>query len=114
MVHNGVMHTVEKTVRQSVSMPPMLAKQVRSMAKGRHLSKNRMLLELIENGIDAQKRKQQQFLALAERFRNETDPEAANRLGDELGRMVFGVTAATRALGQPARRGAATPDRADA
>jgi hypothetical protein len=28
--------------------------------------------------------------ALAERFRNEKDPEAANRLGDELGRMVFG------------------------
>ena len=38
----------------------------------------------------AEKRKQQQFFALAERFRNEQDPEAANRLGDELGRMVFG------------------------
>ena len=49
-----------------------------------------MLLELIENGIDAQQRKHQQFLELAERFRNEQDPEAANRLGDELGRMVFG------------------------
>jgi len=44
----------------------------------------------IENGIDAQKRTQQQCFALAERFRNEQDPEAANRLGDELGRMVFG------------------------
>jgi hypothetical protein len=49
-----------------------------------------MLPELIENGLDAAARKQQQFLALAERFRNEKDPEAANRLGDELGRMVFG------------------------
>ena len=27
---------------------------------------------------------------LAERFRNETDPEAAKRLGDQLGLMVFG------------------------
>jgi len=60
------------------------------MAKSRKLSKNRMLLELIENGIDAEKRKRQQFLALAERFRNEQDPEAATRLGDELGRMIFG------------------------
>ena len=60
------------------------------MAKSRKLSKNRMLLELIENGIDAEKRKQRQFFALAERFRNEQDQEAANRLGDELGRMVFG------------------------
>jgi hypothetical protein len=27
---------------------------------------------------------------MAERFRNEQDPEAAHCLGDELGRMVFG------------------------
>jgi len=90
LVHNGVMKVAEKAVRQSVSLPPRVAKQVGSMAKSRKLSKNRMLLELIENGIDAQKQKQQQFFALAERFRNEQDPEAANRLGDELGRMVFG------------------------
>ena len=90
MVHNGVMKMTERPVRQSVSLPPKLAKQVGSMAKSRKLSKNRMLLELIENGIDAEKRKQEQFFALAERFRNEQDPEAANRLGDELGRMVFG------------------------
>ncbi len=67
-----------------------MAKQVGSMARSRKLSKNRMLVELIENGIDAEKQRQQQFFALAERFRNERDPEAANRLGDELGRMVFG------------------------
>jgi hypothetical protein len=41
----------------------------------------RMLLELIENGIEAEKRKQQQFFRLAERFRNEQDPEAASRPG---------------------------------
>ncbi len=80
----------EKAVRQSVSLPPGLAKQVGSMAKSRKLSKNRMLLELIENGIEAQKRKRQRFFALAERFRNEQDLEAANRLGHELGRMIFG------------------------
>jgi hypothetical protein len=90
VVHNGVVKISEKAVRQSVSLPPRLAKQVGSMAKSRKLSKNRMLLELIENGIEAEKRRQQQFFALAERFRNEQDPEAANRLGDELGRMVFG------------------------
>ena len=84
------MKMAEKAVRQSISMPPRLAKQVGSMARSRKLSKNRMLLELIENGIDAEKRKQQQFFDLAERFRGERDPEAANRLGDQLGRMVFG------------------------
>ena len=84
------MKAAERAVRQSVSLPPRLAKQVGSMAKTRRLSKNRMLLELIENGMEAEKLKQQQFFALAERFRNEQDAEAANRLGDELGRMVFG------------------------
>jgi hypothetical protein len=84
------MKTTHRVVRQSVTLPSGLAKQVGSMARSRKLSKNRMLVELIENGIDVEKRKQQQFFALAERFRNEQDPEAANRLGDELGRMVFG------------------------
>jgi len=49
-----------------------------------------MLVELIENGIEAEKRKQQEFFELAERFRNTTDPREAKRRGDELGRMVFG------------------------
>jgi metal-responsive CopG/Arc/MetJ family transcriptional regulator len=89
LVHNGAVKVAEKATRQSVSLPPKLAKQVGSMAKSRKLSKNRMLVELIENGIEAEKRKQQEFFALAERFRNEQDREAANRLGDELGRMVF-------------------------
>ncbi len=60
------------------------------MAKSKKLSKNRILLELIENGIQVEKQKQEQFFALAQRFRNEEDSEAASRLGDELGRMVFG------------------------
>jgi len=49
-----------------------------------------MLVELIENGIEAEERKQREFFDLAERFRNETSPDEARRLGDELGRMVFG------------------------
>lgn len=45
---------------------------------------------IIENGIEAEQCKQQEFFELAERFRNAPDPEEAKRLGDELGRMVFG------------------------
>ena len=50
-----------------------------------------MLLELIENGMAAEKRKQQEFIDLAERFRNATDPQEVKRLGDQMGRMVFGA-----------------------
>lgn len=90
MVYHGAMKTQGKAVRQSVSLPAKTAAQVRSLAKTRKLSSNRMLVELIENGIEAEKRKQQEFFELAERFRNASDPEEAKRLGDKLGRMVFG------------------------
>lgn len=90
LVHTGAMKSTNKTVRQSVSLPANVAAKVRSLAKTRKLSSNRMLVELIENGIEAEKRKQQEFFNLAERFRNATHPEEAKRLGDELGRMVFG------------------------
>ena len=69
VVHNGVMRVEAKTVRQSISLPVKTATQVRS---------------------EAEKRKQQEFFDLAERFRSERDMEETKRLGDQLGRMVFG------------------------
>ncbi|HLZ92582.1 MAG TPA: hypothetical protein VKQ28_12775 [Candidatus Acidoferrum sp.] len=90
MVHTGVVKTANKTVRQSVTLPVRTAAQVRTLAKTRRVSSNRMLVELIENGIEAEKRRQKEFFDLAERFRNAADPEEARRLGDELGKMVFG------------------------
>jgi class 3 adenylate cyclase len=89
VVHTGAMRSANKIVRQSVSLPVNVAAQVRSLAKARRLSSSRMLVELIENGIEAEKRKQKEFFELAERFRNATDSEEAKRLGDKLGRMVF-------------------------
>ena len=77
-------------MRQSISLPANVALQVRSLAKARRLSASRMLLELIEIGMEAEKRKQQEFFDLAERFRNASDPEEVKRLGDQMGRMVFG------------------------
>src|SRR5580658_7420317 len=102
MVHNGVMSAANKTVRQSVSLPATTAAKVRSLAKTRRVSSNRMLRELIENGIEAEKRKQQKFFDLAERFRAATDPEEVSRLGDQMGRMIFGADAQDREMGQSA------------
>ncbi len=84
------MRMANRAVRQSVSLPANVAAQVRSLARARRLSANRMLVELIENGMEAEKRKQQEFFNLAERFRGATDPDEVKRLGDEMGRMVFG------------------------
>ena len=90
MVYNGAMPASNKVVRQTVGLPVDTARQVRSLAKQRRLSANRIIVELVEEGIEAQKRKQKEFFALAERFRAATDPEDVARLGDDLGHMVFG------------------------
>ena len=91
MVHTGVMRPRDKTVRQSVTLPAKVATQVRSMAKRRRLSANRMLVELVEEGLEAKKQKEKAFFELAERFRAAADPEEVERLGEELGQMVFGT-----------------------
>ncbi len=77
-------------VRRSVTLPPEVAKQVDRMARQRRLSDNRVLVELIEHGIEERKRREKVFFDLAERFRAEKDLEQVKRLGNELGRMLFG------------------------
>jgi len=74
---------------QSVTLPAKVATQVRSLAKRRRLSANRVLVELVEAGIEAKKQKERAFFELAEQFRTATDPQDVDRLGEELGHMAF-------------------------
>ena len=89
MVYTGAMPTT-KQVRRSVTLPAQIAQQVERLAKRRRLSDNRVLVELIEQGIEATKQKEQAFFELAERFRSSRNPDDVKQLGDELGRFVFG------------------------
>lgn len=89
VVYNDAMSNA-RHVRRSITLPAPVAKQIQGIAKRRRLSDNRVLLDLIELGIEASRRKEQEFFELAERFRASDDPAEAKRLGDELGRMVFG------------------------
>ena len=79
-----------KHVRRSVTLPAKIARQVETLARQRALSDNRVLVELIEQGIEAQQQKEKAFFQLAERFRAASDPEQVKQLGDQLGRFVFG------------------------
>jgi len=79
-----------KQVRRSVTLPREIAKQVETMSKQRRLSDNRVLVELIEQGIQARKEKEKAFFELAKRFREANDPKDVEHLGDQLGRFVFG------------------------
>ena len=79
-----------KPVRRSVTLPSRLAQQVERIAKKKRLSDNRVLVELLEEGLEAQKQKEKAFFTLAERFRAASDANEVKQLGDAMGRFVFG------------------------
>jgi hypothetical protein len=45
----------------------------------------------VRQSDSAEKRRRKKLFQLANRFRNTSDQKEAKRLGDELGRMVFGA-----------------------
>jgi hypothetical protein len=79
-----------KQVRRSVTLPSRLAEQVDRIARKKRLSDNRVLVELVEQGLEAQKEKEKTFFALADRFRAASDPDEVKQLGDAMGRFIFG------------------------
>ena len=79
-----------KQVRRSVTLPSRLAEQVERIARKKRLSDNRVLVELVEQGLQAQKQKEKAFFDLAERFRAASDPDEVKLLGDAMGRFIFG------------------------
>jgi hypothetical protein len=71
-------------------LPSQIDREIEAMARRRRLSGNRILVELVELGIEARKEKEKAFFELAQRFRNADDPKQVKELGDQLGRFVFG------------------------
>jgi len=94
MVYTDAMATANRSrtnqVRRSVTLTSEVAKVVDRIAKQRRLSDNRVLVELIEQGIEARAQREKAFYELAERFRAASDPEQVQKLGHELGGFVFG------------------------
>jgi hypothetical protein len=84
------MATVEKAVRQSVSLPARLARRVRTLAKSRKTSTNRVLVELIETGIESKEAEKTKFFELADQLSATSDPVERKRIKEILARMTFG------------------------
>jgi hypothetical protein len=84
------MSTTEKAVRQSVTLPPRVARRVRSLAKSRRTSASRVLVDLVETGLEAADQQKQRFLDVAERLAKSKDAAEQARLKEELARMTFG------------------------
>ncbi len=84
------MSSIEKSVRQSVSLPVPLARRVRAIAKTRRTSASRVLVDLIETGLLTKQAEKQRFFDLARRFKESKDSAESERLREELARLTFG------------------------
>jgi hypothetical protein len=84
------MSTTKKPIRKSVSVPPTVAKRVRSLARAQRTSESRILVDLIEAGLAAKDDERQHFKDLVDRLARAKTKAEQKRLKDELARLTFG------------------------
>jgi predicted DNA-binding protein len=90
MVYPEAMPSLEKPIRQSVSLPPRVARRVKALARTQKTSANRVVVDLIEAGLEAQEREKKRFFDVADRLARSSDPEQQKQLKEDLARMTFG------------------------
>lgn len=90
MVYSGAVPNTEKQVRQSVSLPARVASRVKTLARTSGTSANRVIVELIESGLEAREQEKKRFFEIADRLGRSRDPAEQKRLKEDLARMTFG------------------------
>jgi len=76
--------------RVSVALTQELQNEVSARAKQNGMSLNRAILQLLGAGLEAERQKKQRLEEMLREYRECADPREAERLGDELGAMIFG------------------------
>jgi DNA-binding IclR family transcriptional regulator len=84
------MAETERTIRQSVSIPTGIARRVRALAKSRKTSASRVLVDLIEAGLQSKDAEKERFFLLVNRLTESSDAAERQRLKEELARLTFG------------------------
>jgi metal-responsive CopG/Arc/MetJ family transcriptional regulator len=82
------MATVETPVRQSVSLPARIAKRVKALADTKGTSASRVLVDLIETGLQTKEARHKRFFELTDRLSETTDPVERKRIQEELACMA--------------------------
>ena len=80
----------EKALRQSVTLPSPIARRVRALAKRENRSSSRVIVDLIEAGLDAREQEKRIFYELADRLANSSDVSEQKQLKRELARLTYG------------------------
>jgi hypothetical protein len=81
---------LEKPTRQSVSLPPRVARRVKALARTKKTSANRVVVDLIKAGLEAKEKEKTLFFDLADRLARSSTPAEQKRLKEDLARMTFG------------------------
>jgi len=92
-------------VRQSVSIPTGIARRVRALAKTRKTSANRVLVDLIEAGLQSKEAEKERFVLLVNRLTESRDSAERQRLTEELARLTFSESPKTFLLKGQAAKG---------
>jgi hypothetical protein len=96
--YNQVVQTKRKSaarrrtasVRQSVTIPAPLAREVRRVAKERNVTMSRALVTLAERGVEAEAAARAKLSTAYEKFMAESDPARKSEVGEDLIRAIFG------------------------
>ena len=80
----------EKPIRRSVSLPPRVARRVKALVRSKRASENRVLVELIESGLEAKEKEKARFFELADRLTRAKNSAEQAQLKEELARLTFG------------------------
>jgi hypothetical protein len=88
--HGAPLARANPGARRNCGHPPPIAKQVKTMAKKQKTSTNRVLVELIETGLESKEAEKSRFFALADRLSISTDEKERERIKKELAKLTFG------------------------
>jgi hypothetical protein len=86
---NRTVPTIHDSVRQRVSLPARIAKRVLALAENKKTSASRVLVDLIETGLQAKEAQHQRFFEITDKLAETKDPAERKRLQEELARMTF-------------------------
>jgi hypothetical protein len=79
-----------KASRRSVSLPSCVARRVKALAIARGTSASRVIVDLIECGLEVKERERRHYLDRLRQLRAAANPVEQKRLTEELARLTFG------------------------
>jgi hypothetical protein len=72
-----------------IPVPADMAEKIEAIALARHVRRDRAMADFLREAITAYERRREDFLELAARLRNSTDPSETDQLRGELAQMTF-------------------------